>query len=94
LRARALVLAIGIVVTDLDVSSDDEVDVADDAPKLPRSVLQALLRGPERNGPRFEGMLLVPPPPSSRLSVPPPSPDPARLSESEPRLDEAMDIEF
>ncbi|KAI0297199.1 hypothetical protein BC826DRAFT_1103612 [Russula brevipes] len=83
-----------IVVTDLDVSSDDEVDVADDAPKLPRSVLQALLRGPERNGPRVAGMPLVPPLQSSRLSVPPPFPDPAGLSESEPRLDEAMDVEF
>jgi hypothetical protein len=36
--------ATGIIVTDLDASSDDE-DGVDDAPKLPRDVLQALLRG-------------------------------------------------
>ncbi|KAI9455342.1 hypothetical protein BJY52DRAFT_651384 [Lactarius psammicola] len=37
-----------IVVTDLDASSDDDgedADDVDDAPKLPRTVLQALLRG-------------------------------------------------
>jgi hypothetical protein len=39
--------ATGIIVTDLDASSDDE-DGVDDAPKLPRDVLQALLRGGSR----------------------------------------------
>ncbi|KAH9972404.1 hypothetical protein BGW80DRAFT_1459760 [Lactifluus volemus] len=55
-----------IVITDLDASSsDDEDGVVDDAPKLPRSVLQALLRGPERRDPRLVGLPFVSTAPSS-----------------------------
>ncbi|KAI0250383.1 hypothetical protein BJV78DRAFT_1220289 [Lactifluus subvellereus] len=78
-----------IVITDLDASSsDDEADVADDAPKLPRAVLQALLRGPER-------LPFVPLPPiqHSHLSLDPPSPSLGPTSLSEPGLDEAMCVE-
>jgi hypothetical protein len=82
-------LSIGIVVTDLDGSSDDEADVVDDAPKLPRAVLKALMCGPERDSPPLAGLCLLPQQPSpsldSRLH------DPARLPVV--GLDEAMDIE-
>lgn len=87
---RARRLYIGIVVTDLDVSSDDESDVVDDAPKLPRAVLKALLRGPERGTPPLAGLLLLGPQLSQSLDSPPLL-DPARLSEV--GLDEAMDVE-
>jgi hypothetical protein len=83
-------LYIGIVVTDLNVSSDDEADVVDDAPKLPRAVLKALLCGPERD-PAPLAELLVLPPQLSQSPDPPPLLDPARLSEV--GLDEAMDVE-
>lgn len=81
---------VGIVVTDLDVSSDDEADVVDDAPKLPRAVLEALLRGPERDTPPLTGLPLLPLQLSQSLD-PPPSLDPAELFEV--GLDEAMDVE-
>jgi len=83
-----LLFATGIVVTDLDASSDDDADIVDDAPKLPRSVLQALLRGPG-------GLLLSPvlPQLASQSLDPPPllDLDPGSLFES--GLDEAMDVE-
>ncbi|KAI0300981.1 hypothetical protein B0F90DRAFT_1817280 [Multifurca ochricompacta] len=79
-----------IVVTDLDASSDDEADTVDDAPKLPRPVLQALFCGPERWGPLLAGIPLVPSQPSPSLDSPSPL-EPIRVSE--PRLDEAMDVE-
>jgi hypothetical protein len=87
--------AIGIVVTDLDVSSDDEADVVDEAPKLPRSVLQALLRGPKRGDPPLPG--LPSPPVLSRLALQPQDPpslldlDPGSIFE--PGVDEAMEVE-
>jgi hypothetical protein len=87
---RALAdLYIGIVVTDLDVSSDDEADVVDDVPKLPRAILEALLRGPECDSP-LGG---IPPllPQFSQSLDPLPLLDPARLSVVD--LDEAMDVE-
>lgn len=88
----------GIVVTDLDASSDDDGeddDGVDDAPKLPRAVLQALLRGD------VPPMLLAGPPfaPSRLLDSPsslPPSPPLLELASFFPRLgssDEAMDVE-
>jgi hypothetical protein len=80
----------GIVVTDLDVSSDDEADVVDDAPKLPRAVLEALLRGPERDSPPLTGLRLLPPQLSQSLDSPP-SLGPVKLSEV--GVDEAMDVE-
>jgi len=87
--------AIGIVVTDLDASSDDEADIVDDAPKLPRSVLQALLLGPKRANAPFPGLLLSPvlPQLASQSLDPPPllDLDPGGLFE--PGLDEAMDVE-
>ena len=83
-------LYIGIIVTDLDVSSDDESDVVDDAPKLPRAVLKALLRGPERDTPPLAGLLLLRPQLSQSLNSPPLL-ESARLSEV--GLDEAMDVE-
>jgi hypothetical protein len=80
--------ATGIVVTDLDASSDDDADIVDDAPKLPRSVLQALLLGP--------GALLLSPvlPQLASQSLDPPpllDLDPGSLFEL--GLDEAMDVE-
>lgn len=96
----------GIVITDLDASSDDdEADVAvdndddDDAPpKLPRSVLLALLRGPERDSdPRLAGLRLPLAPAAAPKLSQSPLPlldlqvDPVGLSEL--RLGEAMDIE-
>jgi hypothetical protein len=83
-------LFVGIVVTDLDVSSDDEADVVDDAPKLPRAVLEALLRGPERNSLPRTGLPLLPSQLSQSLD-PPPLLGPAKLFEV--GLDEAMDVE-
>jgi hypothetical protein len=87
--------AIGIVVTDLDVSSDDEADVVDEAPKLPRSVLQALLCGPKRGDPPLPDLLS--PPVLSRLAlqpqVPPSLLDPDLGSLFEPGVDEAMEVE-
>jgi hypothetical protein len=83
-------LSIGIVVTDLDVSSDDEADVVDDAPKLPRAVLKALMCGSERDSPPLAGLRLLPPQLLSQ-SLDPPLLDPARLSMV--GLDEAMDVE-
>lgn len=85
----------GIVITDLDASSsDDEDDVVDNAPKLPRSVLQALLRGPERD-PRLVGLpfMCTAPSADSDLSLHISSPSLARESLSEPGLAEAMDFE-
>lgn len=88
-------LAIGIIVTDLDASSDDEADIVDVAPKLPRSVLQALLRGPNRANAPFPGLLLSPvlPQLASQLLDPPTlhALDPGSLFE--PGLDDAMDVE-
>jgi hypothetical protein len=82
-------LSIGIVVTDLDVSSDDEADVADDVPKLPRAVLKALMCGPVRDSPALvAGLRLLPP--QLLQSLDPPLLDPARQSMG---LDEAMDVE-
>ena len=94
--------ATGIVVTDLDAESDDE-DGVDDAPKLPRAVLQALLRGssdPAACGDVLLAGLL----PSSfapsrlldSLPSPPTSPPPLELTSFFPgpgSSDEAMDIE-
>ncbi|KAH9022561.1 hypothetical protein EDB85DRAFT_1995786 [Lactarius pseudohatsudake] len=90
-----------IVVTDLDASSDDE-DGVDDAPKLPRAVLQALLRGGPDPAARGDvpwmlraGLLpspSVPLPLSSPLSPPPP----LKLASFFPgsvSSDEAMDVE-
>ena len=82
-------LSIGIVVTDLDVSSDDEANVVDDVPKLPRAVLKALMRGPERDSPLLAGLRLLPPQLSQSLD--PPLLDPARPSVV--GLEEAMDVE-
>jgi len=82
-----------IIITDLDVSSDDEVDIADDAPKLPRSVLQALLRGPECDHPRLLELPLVPPQQLSQSLDPPLSPDYDLAGLSGPQLDEVMDVE-
>ena len=82
-------LSIGIVVTDLDVSSDDEADVVDDLPKLPRAVLKALMCGPERDCPPFAALRLLPPQLSQSLD--PPLLDPARQSVVD--LEEAMDVE-
>ncbi|KAI9507450.1 hypothetical protein F5148DRAFT_1205062 [Russula earlei] len=82
-----------IIVTDLDTSSDDETDIVDDAPKLPRSVLLALLRGPKRDYPRPLEFSPVPPQlPSQSLDLQSlPGLRPASLSG--PLLDEHMDIE-
>lgn len=88
--ARARRLYIGIVVTDLDVSSDDEAEVVDDAPKLPRAVLEALLRGPGRDSPPLAGLPLLPRLLSQTLD-PPSLLGLARLSSV--GLDEAMDVE-
>jgi hypothetical protein len=82
-------LSIGIVVTDLDVSSDDEADVVDDVPKLPRAVLKALMCGSQHDSPSLAGLRLLPPQLSQSLD--PPLLDPARLSLV--GLDEAMDVE-
>jgi hypothetical protein len=71
------------------VSSDDEADVVDDAPKLPRAVLEALLRGPERDSPPLTGLPLLPQ--LSQPPDPPPLPGPVKLPEV--GLDEAMDVE-
>ena len=89
-------LAIGIIVTDLDASSDDEeAGVVDDAPKLPRYVLQALLRGPEHTNAPFPGLLLSPVLP--QLASQPLDPSPLLDLDSgsllEPGSDEAMDVE-
>lgn len=78
-----------IVVTDLDVSSDDEADTVDDVPKLPRAVLKALMCGPERDSLQLAGLRLWPPQLSQSLD--PPLLDSARLSVV--GLDEAMDVE-
>lgn len=77
----------------MDVSSDDEADIVDDTPKLPRSVLQALLRGPECDHPRLLELPLVLQQQPSQSLDPPLSPgyDPAGLSR--PQLDEVMDVE-
>lgn len=83
------VLSIGIVVTDLDVSSDDEANAVDDVPKLPRAILKALLCGPQRDSPPLAGLRLLPPQPSQSLD--PPLLNPTRLSVV--GLDEAMDVE-
>ena len=88
--ARSRRLSIGIVVTDLDVSSDDEADVVDDVPKLPRAVLKALMCGPEPDSPLLAGLRLLPQPQLSQ-SLDPPLLDSARLSVV--GLDEAMDVE-
>jgi hypothetical protein len=87
--ARTRRLFIGIVVTDLDVSSDDEADGVDDVPKLPRAVLKALMCGPERDSPPLAGLPLLPPQLSQSLD--PPLLGPARLSVV--GSDEAMDVE-
>lgn len=71
------------------MSSDDEADVVDNAPKLPRAILEALLRGPECDSP-LGGILPLQPQFSQSLD-PPPLLDPARLSVV--GLDEAMDVE-
>lgn len=87
----------GIVVTDLDASSDDEQEDGDGAPKLPRAVLQALLRGgpdPAARGdvPRMllaqAGLL-----PSPFAPSPPPSLELASLLPEPGSSDEAMDVE-
>lgn len=83
------VLSIGIVVTDLGVSSDDEDNAVDDVPKLPRAILKALLCGPQRDSPPLTGLRLLPPQLSQSLD--PPLLNPARLSVV--GLDEAMDVE-
>lgn len=83
-------LSIGIVVTDLDVSSEDEADVVDDVPKLPRAVLKALMCGPERGSSPLAGLRLSPP--QLPQSLDPPLLDPVRLSVV--GLDEAMDVEL
>lgn len=86
--------ALGIIVTDLD-ASDDEADIVDDVPKLPRSVLQALLLGPKRTNAPFPGLLLSPvlPQLASQSLDPPPLLDLDPGSLFEPGLDEAMDVE-
>jgi hypothetical protein len=76
----------------LDVSSDDEADIADDAPKLPRSVLQALLRGPECDHLQLLELPLVPPQQPSQ-SLDPPLSDYDLAGLSGPQLDEVMDVE-
>jgi len=83
-----------IIVTDLD-ASDDEADIVDDAPKLPRSVLQALLLGPKRANAPFPGLLLSPvlPQLASQSLDPPPLLDLEPGSLFEPGSDEAMDVE-
>ncbi|KAH9171975.1 hypothetical protein EDB89DRAFT_1036093 [Lactarius sanguifluus] len=90
-----------IVVTDLDASSDDE-DGVDDAPKLPRAVLQALLRGgpdPAARGdvPRMLLAGLLPSPsaplPLSSPLLPPLSLELASFFPGPVSSDEAMDIE-
>ncbi|KAH9055052.1 hypothetical protein EDB87DRAFT_1643098, partial [Lactarius vividus] len=90
-----------IVVTDLDASSDDE-DGVDDAPKLPRAVLQALFRGgpdPAAHGdvPRMllAGLLSSPsaPLPLSLPLSPPPPLEPASFFPGSVSSDEAMDVE-
>ena len=100
------VRAIGIIVTDLDAESDDEDDV-DDAPKLPRDVLQALLRGGPDPAARSDvsrvllaGLLpssFAPSRPMDSLPSPPTSPPPLlELTSFFPgpgSSDEAMDIE-
>lgn len=94
------VRAIGIIVTDLDASSDDE-DGVDDAPKLPPVVLQALLRGgvepPKREDVLLAGLLpslSAPLRPLVSLPSPPTSPPPLDRFFPEPALsDEAMDVE-
>jgi len=73
----------------LDVSSDDEADVVDDAPKLPRAVLEALLRGPKHDSPPLAGLLLLPQ--LSQSLDPPPLLGSERPSEV--GFDEAMDVE-
>jgi hypothetical protein len=88
-------LAIGIIVTDLDASSDDEADIVDVAPKLPRSVLQALLRGPNQPIAPFPGLLVshVLPQLASQSPDPPTLLDLDPGSPFEPGSDEAMDME-
>ncbi|KAH9083354.1 hypothetical protein EDB83DRAFT_2511615 [Lactarius deliciosus] len=90
-----------IVVTDLDASSDDE-DGVDDAPKLPRAVLQALFRGgpdPAVRGdvPRMllAGLLPLPsaPLPLSSPLLPPLSLELASFFPGSVSSDEAMDVE-
>ncbi|KAI9437701.1 hypothetical protein H4582DRAFT_2058023 [Lactarius indigo] len=90
-----------IVVTDLDASSDDE-DCVDDAPKLPRAVLQALLRGrpePAARGdvPRMLLAGLLPSPSAplqpSSLPSPPPPLELASFFSGSASSDEAMDVE-
>ncbi len=89
MHTRTCRFSIGIVVTDLDVSSDDEADVVDDVPKLPRAVLKALLCGPQRDSPPLAELRVLP----RQLSQLDFSPllDPARRSVV--GLDEAMDVE-
>ena len=87
--------ATGIVVTDLGTSSDDEAEVVDEAPKLPRSVLQALLRGSGHSDPPIPGLLSSPVLPQL---APPPRDYPPLFdldlgSLSESGVDEAMDME-
>ena len=99
----------GIVVTDLDASSDDEREEEDDgdgtegAPKLPRAVLRALLRGDpaarDDDVPRMllAGLLASPfAPLRSSSSLPPSSLPPLELASFLPgpgSSDEAMDVE-
>ena len=84
----------GIVITDLDAESDDE-DIVDDAPKLPRAVLQALLRGGTSMG--LPPSSFVPSRPLDYLPSPPTSPPPplevANFFPASGVPDEAMDIE-
>jgi len=67
----------------------------DEAPKLPRSVLQALLRGPGHSDPPLPGLLSSPvlpqlaPPPRDHL----PLLDLHMGSLSESGVEEAMDVE-
>jgi hypothetical protein len=89
--ARSRCLSSGIVVTDLDVSSDDEADDVDDVPKLPRAVLKALLCGPVCDSPPLAGLRPLPPPPLSQSLDSFPLLDPPRLSGV--GLDEVMDVE-
>jgi hypothetical protein len=57
------------------------------------SVLQALLHGPECNTPPLTGITRRAAAAPHNCSDSSPLLDPARVSESVPRLDEAMDVE-
>jgi len=82
-----------IVVTDLDASSEDE-DGVDDAPKLPREVLQALLRGGSDAAALLLPASFAPARPLDSLPSPPTSPSPPPLDFPVPgSSDEAMDVE-